>query len=66
MNRDGYADITEAEGIQIALVHKILDENPAPHYVEDGWECWSFGDKREVKKDPIRIVEKPKFRRKYK
>lgn len=63
---NGYADITELQGKQIALVNKILNEKLEPHYIEDGWECWSFGDKREVKKEPIRIVEKPKFRRKYK
>lgn len=70
MNKNGYADITEIQGRQIALVHKIIDENPAPDRVEDGWQVWEFGrneNREPVSKEPIRIIEKPemKFKRRY-
>lgn len=67
MNKDGYADITPTQGKQIALVHKILDENPEPHRIDDGWQCWNF-EGMEDSKEPIRILERPvrQFPRRYK
>lgn len=71
MNKNGYTDITTIQGRQIALVHKILDENPAPDRVVDGWQIWEFGrneNREPISKEPIRIIEKPdrQFKRRYK
>ena len=58
MKQDGYADITPIQGKQIAIVHKILDQNPAPHRIEDGWQVWNFNEETS-EKEPIRILERP-------
>ena len=58
MKQNEYADITPIQGKQIALVHKIINENPAPHRTEDGWQVWNFED-REESNEPIRILERP-------
>jgi len=42
-NKQGYADITKMQGIQIALVQRILDEKIPPHKLSDGWQIWEFG-----------------------
>ena len=41
-----YCKITELQGRQIALIHKILDEGIQPDSVKDGWECFSIERKR--------------------
>lgn len=65
---NGYADITELQGRQIALVHMIMDENIQPDSVKDGWECFTIEKKVQVSNEPIRIIEKPErqFKRRYK
>lgn len=68
MNKDGYADITPTQGKQIALVHKIIDDNIQPDSVKDGWQCFNIQNKVEGENEPIRIFEKPErqFKRRYK
>lgn len=64
---NGYADITEVQGRQIALVHKIIDEGIQPAYTKDGWECFNLNNEPVIKKgEPIRKIEQPKYRRRYK
>lgn len=65
---NGYADITELHGRQIALIHRIIDGNIPPDCTADGWECWNFEPMPEGRKtkEPIRKMEYPKFKRRYK
>lgn len=68
MSKNGYADITEIQGRQIALVHKIIDKGIQPDSIKDGWQCFTIERKAQVSKEPIRIIEKPdrQFKRRYK
>ena len=63
-----YCKITELQGRQIALIHKILDEGIQPDSVKDGWECFTIERKVQVSNEPIRIKETPErqFKRRYK
>lgn len=63
------AALTAALQRQIALVHRIVDGGIQPDSIEDGWEVWHFTENvnsEPVKKEPIKIREEPKFKRRYK
>jgi len=63
-----YCKITELQGRQIALVHKIIDDGIQPDSVEDVWQCFNIEKKAQVSNEPIRIKETPErqFKRRYK